>query len=86
MNDMEAGNTVVWIQTDGGCIVMGSMFSLVRIGSVIPIESPTASGYVNIIADRFHPVIATTFPACSGLYQQNNASCHKVFIIELNVF
>ncbi|MCJ8732198.1 hypothetical protein PDJAM_G00208470 [Pangasius djambal] len=36
----------------------------------------TRTTYLNIVADQVHPFMATVFPNGSGLFQQDNATCH----------
>ncbi|GBN96493.1 hypothetical protein AVEN_43007-1 [Araneus ventricosus] len=38
-----------------------------------------AANYLNITADQFHPYIV--FPTGNGIFQQDNAPCHKARIV-----
>ncbi|GFV82791.1 transposase domain containing protein [Trichonephila clavipes] len=40
-----------------------------------------ATGYLTIIADQFHPYMASVFPDGNGMVQQDNALCHKAKIV-----
>ncbi|GBN50616.1 hypothetical protein AVEN_221035-1 [Araneus ventricosus] len=40
-----------------------------------------AANYLNIIADQLHPYMALVFPTGNGIFQQNNAPCHKAWIV-----
>ncbi|GBM70130.1 hypothetical protein AVEN_151588-1 [Araneus ventricosus] len=40
-----------------------------------------AANYLNIIADQLHPYMAFVFPTGNGIFQQDNASCHKARIV-----
>ncbi|GFW73807.1 transposase domain containing protein [Trichonephila clavipes] len=44
-----------------------------------------ATGYLNTIADQLHPYMASVSPAGNGMFQQDNAPCHKAKIV-LEVF
>ncbi|GBN50389.1 hypothetical protein AVEN_185884-1 [Araneus ventricosus] len=39
------------------------------------------ANYLNIIADQLHPYMAFVFPTGNGIFQQNNAPCHKARIV-----
>ncbi|GBL92835.1 hypothetical protein AVEN_4541-1 [Araneus ventricosus] len=36
---------------------------------------------LNIIADQLHPYMAFVFPTGNGIFQQDNAPCHKARIV-----
>ncbi|GFX31147.1 transposable element Tcb2 transposase [Trichonephila clavipes] len=40
-----------------------------------------ATEYLNIIADQLHPYMASVSPAGNGMFQQDNAPCHKAKIV-----
>ncbi|GBO44314.1 hypothetical protein AVEN_150192-1 [Araneus ventricosus] len=40
-----------------------------------------AANYLNIIAYQLHPYLAFVFPTGNGIFQQDNAPCHKVRIV-----
>ncbi|GFT82903.1 transposase domain containing protein [Trichonephila clavipes] len=44
-------------------------------------QTMNAIGYLNIIADQLHPYMASVFPAGNGMFQQDNATCHKAKIV-----
>ncbi|GBO00683.1 hypothetical protein AVEN_211080-1 [Araneus ventricosus] len=39
------------------------------------------ANYLNIIADQLYPYIAFVFPTENGIFQQENAPCHKARIV-----
>ena len=72
------GCTVGRRQAGGGGIMGWEMFSWSTLGPIIPIEqSLTSVHYVNIVANQVHPFMTTVFTAGDGVYQQDNAPCHK---------
>lgn len=76
------GCTVGRRQAGGGGIMVWAMFSWGTLGPIIPIEqSLTSVRYLNMVADQVHPFMATVFPAGDGVYQQDNAPCHKGRIV-----
>ncbi|GFU97398.1 transposable element Tcb2 transposase [Trichonephila clavipes] len=57
-------------------------FSWAFLGHVVVVEQTmNATGYLNIIADQLHPYMASVFPAGNGMFQQDNAPCHKAKIV-----
>ncbi|GFX84967.1 transposase domain containing protein [Trichonephila clavipes] len=57
-------------------------FSWAFQGPVVVVEQTmNATGYLNIIADQLHPYMASVFPAGNGMFQQDNAPCHKAKIV-----
>ncbi|GBM81188.1 hypothetical protein AVEN_197330-1 [Araneus ventricosus] len=57
-------------------------FSWPALGPVVVVEyTMKAANYLNIIADQLHPYMAFVFPIGNGIFQQNNALCHKARIV-----
>ncbi|GBL74749.1 hypothetical protein AVEN_243617-1 [Araneus ventricosus] len=57
-------------------------FSLEALGSVVMAEQTMkAANYLNITADQLHPYMAFVFPTGNGIFQEDNAPCHKARII-----
>lgn len=53
-------------------------FLLEPLGPVIHVDvTLTHSTYLNIAADHVHPFIETVMPDGCGLFQQDNAPCHR---------
>ncbi|KAK3526420.1 hypothetical protein QTP70_025452, partial [Hemibagrus guttatus] len=42
----------------------------------------TYTTYLSIVADHVHLFMETEFPDCSGLFQQDNAQCHKAKMVQ----
>ncbi|GBN35813.1 hypothetical protein AVEN_66284-1 [Araneus ventricosus] len=40
-----------------------------------------AANYLNIIADQLNPYMVFVFPTGNGIFQQDNASCHRARIV-----
>ncbi|GFU55377.1 transposase domain containing protein [Trichonephila clavipes] len=52
------------------------------LGPVVVVElTMNATGYLNIIADQLNPYMASVFPDGNGMFQQDNAPCHKAKIV-----
>ncbi|GBM89130.1 hypothetical protein AVEN_153753-1 [Araneus ventricosus] len=57
-------------------------FSWAALGPVVVVEQTMkAANYLNIIADQLHPYMAFVFPTGNGIFQQDNAPCHKARIV-----
>ncbi|GBM98871.1 hypothetical protein AVEN_69059-1 [Araneus ventricosus] len=57
-------------------------FSWVAVGPVVVVEQAMKSvNYLNIIADQLHLYMAFVFPTGKGIFQQDNAPCHKARIV-----
>ncbi|GBM75485.1 hypothetical protein AVEN_54083-1 [Araneus ventricosus] len=57
-------------------------FSWAALGPVVVVEQTMkAANCLNIIADQLHPYITFVFPTGNGIFQQDNASCHKARIV-----
>ncbi|GBN45200.1 Transposable element Tc1 transposase [Araneus ventricosus] len=56
-------------------------FSWAALGPVVVVEQTLkAENYLNI-ADQLHPYTAFVFPTRNGIFQQDNAPCHKARIV-----
>ncbi|GBM81448.1 Transposable element Tc1 transposase [Araneus ventricosus] len=67
-------------QADGGGIMLWGTFSWATLGPVVE-ETRKAAIYMNIIADQLHPYMVFVFPTGNGIFQQDNAQCHKARIV-----
>ncbi|GBM97547.1 hypothetical protein AVEN_246226-1 [Araneus ventricosus] len=57
-------------------------FSWAALRPVVVVEKTMeAANYLNIIADQLHPYMAFLFPTGNGIFQQDNAPCHKSRIV-----
>ncbi|GBM22014.1 Transposable element Tc1 transposase [Araneus ventricosus] len=57
-------------------------FSWAALGPVVVVEQTMkAANYLSIIADQLHPYMAVVFPTGNGIFQQDNAPCHKARIV-----
>ncbi|GBM69412.1 hypothetical protein AVEN_158718-1 [Araneus ventricosus] len=57
-------------------------FSWAALGPVVVVEQTMkAANYLNIIADQLRPYMAFVFPTGNGIFQQDNAPCHKARIV-----
>ena len=55
--------------------------TLAPLGSVVVVEQNLkATEYMNIIPDQLHPYIASVFANGNGMFQQDDAQCHKAWI------
>ncbi|GBN34478.1 Transposable element Tc1 transposase [Araneus ventricosus] len=73
-----AGHT----QAGGGGIILWGTLSWAALGPVVVVEQTMkAVKYLNIIADQLHPYMAFVFPTRNGIFQQDNAPCHKARIV-----
>ncbi|GBM31322.1 hypothetical protein AVEN_91312-1 [Araneus ventricosus] len=73
-----AGHT----QAGGGGIMLWGTFSWATLGPVVVVEETMkAANYLNIIEDQLHLHMAFVFPTGNGIFQQDNAPCHKAQIV-----
>ncbi|GBM09694.1 Transposable element Tc1 transposase [Araneus ventricosus] len=73
-----AGHT----QAGGGGIMLWGTFSWAALGPVVVVEQTMkAANYLNVIADQLHSYMAFVFPTGNGIFQQDNAPCHKARIV-----
>ncbi|GBL99227.1 Transposable element Tc1 transposase [Araneus ventricosus] len=70
-----AGHT----QVGGGGIMLCGTFSWAALVEVE--QTMKAANYLNIIADQLHPYMGFVFPTGNGIFQQDNAPCHKARIV-----
>ncbi|GBM29319.1 hypothetical protein AVEN_2827-1 [Araneus ventricosus] len=69
-------------QAGGGGIILWGTFSWAALEPVIVVEQTMkVANYLNIIADQLHPCMAFVFPTGNGIFQQDNAPCHKARIV-----
>ena len=58
------------------------MFCWETLGPAIYVDvTLTLTTYLSIVADHIHPFMKTVFPDGCGLFQQDNALCHKAKIV-----
>ncbi|GBN88433.1 Transposable element Tc1 transposase [Araneus ventricosus] len=70
------------IQAGGGGIMLWGTFSWAALGPVDVVEQTMkAANYPNIIADQLHPSMAFVFQTGNGIFQKDNAPCHKARIV-----
>ncbi|GBN87022.1 hypothetical protein AVEN_50406-1 [Araneus ventricosus] len=75
-------SSFVHTQAGGGGIMLWGMFSRAALEPVVVAEQTMiAANYLNIIADQLHLYMAFVFPTGNGIFQQDNASCHKARIV-----
>jgi len=61
---------------------MLTIFSWHTLGPLVPIgHRLNAMAYLKIVSDHVHPFMATMYPSSDGYFQQDNAPCHKAWII-----
>ncbi|GBM90217.1 hypothetical protein AVEN_121853-1 [Araneus ventricosus] len=61
--------------------MLWGMFSWAALRPVVVVEQTMkAANYLNI-ADQLHPYMAFDFPIGNGIFQQDNAPCHKARIV-----
>ena len=59
------------------------MLSWLPLGPLIKVEQGlNATGYLNIIANQVHPLMAAVCPSGNGFLQQDNAPSHKARILQ----
>ncbi|GBM23434.1 Transposable element Tcb1 transposase [Araneus ventricosus] len=69
-------------QAGGGDIMLWGTFSWVALEPVVVVEQTIkAANYLHITADQLHPYTAFVFLTGNGIFQQDNASCHKARIV-----
>ncbi|GBM76678.1 hypothetical protein AVEN_48800-1 [Araneus ventricosus] len=57
-------------------------YAFAALGPVVVVEqNMKAANYLNIIADQLHSYMAFLFPTGNGIFQQDNAPCHKARIV-----
>ncbi|KAK3558608.1 hypothetical protein QTP86_021665 [Hemibagrus guttatus] len=67
----------------GGSVLLRSMFRWETLGPAVHVDvTVTRSNYLNIVTDHVHPFMETLFPDGCGLFQQDNAPCHKAEMLQ----
>ena len=62
----------------GGSGMLWAMICWEVLGPAIHVDvTLTRTTYLNIVADHIHPFMEMVFPDVCGLFQQDNALCHK---------
>ncbi|GBM24318.1 Transposable element Tc1 transposase [Araneus ventricosus] len=75
-------NTAGHTQAGGGRIMLWGTFSWASLGPVVVVEQTMkAANYLNITAYQLYPYMAFVFPTGNGIFQQDNAPCHKARIV-----
>ena len=75
---MAPGCTMGRRQAGGGSVMLWAMFCWETLGPAIHVDvTLTRTTYLSIVADHVHPFMETVFPDGCGLFQQDNAPCHK---------
>ncbi|MCI4388645.1 hypothetical protein PGIGA_G00088540 [Pangasianodon gigas] len=81
--EMAPACTMGRMQAGGGSVMLWAMFCWETLGPGIHVDSIlTHTTYLNIVADQVHPFMAMLFPNGSDLFQQDNAPCHTVKIVQ----
>lgn len=63
-------------------VMLWAVFCWESLGPVIPVDvTLTRTTYLRIVADHVYPFMETIFPAGCGLFQQDNAPCHKAKMV-----
>ncbi|KAK3535325.1 hypothetical protein QTP70_007940 [Hemibagrus guttatus] len=64
-------------------VLLWSVFCWETLGPAIHVDvTLTRSTYLSIAADHVHPFMETLFPDGCGLFQQDNAPCHKAEMVQ----
>ncbi|KAK3538082.1 hypothetical protein QTP70_028642 [Hemibagrus guttatus] len=80
---MAPGCTMGRRQDGGGSVLLWSMFCWETLGPAVHVDVIlTRSTYLSIAADHVHPFMETLFPDGCGLFQQDNALCHKAEMVQ----
>ncbi|KAK3533885.1 hypothetical protein QTP70_033007 [Hemibagrus guttatus] len=67
----------------GGSLMLWAMFCWETLGPAIHGDvTLTRSTYLSIVTDHVHPFMETVFPDGCGLFQQDNAPCHKAEMVQ----
>ncbi|KAK3566845.1 hypothetical protein QTP86_004548 [Hemibagrus guttatus] len=66
-----------------GSVMLWAMFCWETLGHAIHVDvTLTRTTYLSIAADHVHPFMETVFPDGCGLFQQDNAPCHKAEMVQ----
>ena len=80
---MAPGCTMGRSQAGGGSVMLWAMFCWETLGPAIHVDvTLTRTTYLSIVADHVHSFIETVFPGGCGLFQQDNAPCHKAKMVQ----
>ena len=80
---MAPGCTMGRRQAGGGSVMLWAMFCWETLGPAIHVDvTLTRTTYLSIVADHVHPFMETVFPGGCGLFQQDNAPCHKAKMVQ----
>ncbi|KAK3531484.1 hypothetical protein QTP70_023275, partial [Hemibagrus guttatus] len=61
----------------------GKLFCCETSGPAIHVDvTLTCTTYLSTVADHVHPFMETVFPDACGLFQQDNAPCHKAKMVQ----
>ncbi|KAK3554948.1 hypothetical protein QTP86_001871 [Hemibagrus guttatus] len=64
------------------CYALGNVL-LETLGVAIHVDvTLTRTTYLNIVEDHVYPFLETVFPDACGLFQQDNAPCHKAKMVQ----
>ncbi|KAK3547699.1 hypothetical protein QTP86_027744, partial [Hemibagrus guttatus] len=75
---MAPGCTMGRRQAGGGSVMLWAMFCWETLGPAIHVDvTLTRITFLSIVADHVHSFMETIFPVGCGLFQQDNAPCHK---------
>jgi len=72
---MAPGCTMGRRQADGGSVMLWAKFCWETLGPAIHVD-------LSIVADHVHPFMEMVFPGGCGLFQQDNALCHKAKMVQ----
>ncbi|KAK3549087.1 hypothetical protein QTP70_031342 [Hemibagrus guttatus] len=82
---MAPGCTMERRQAGGGSVMLWTMFCWEILCPAIHVDiTLTRTTYLSIVADHVHPFMETVkgFPDGCGLFQQDNAPCHKAKMVQ----
>ncbi|KAK3523811.1 hypothetical protein QTP70_010172 [Hemibagrus guttatus] len=80
---MAPGCTMGRRRAGGGSVLLWSMFCWETLGPAVHVDvTVTRSTYLSIAADHVHSFMETLFPDGCGLFQQDNAPCHKAEMVQ----
>jgi hypothetical protein len=67
------------VQAGGGSILLWGVFTcpLVRLNT-----SPTGDHYEPLLGDRLQPIMYFMYSHNEGIFQQDNASCHRGQVVQ----
>ncbi|KAK3528676.1 hypothetical protein QTP70_007720 [Hemibagrus guttatus] len=81
--DRIRGCTMGRRRAGGGSVLLWKMFCWETLGPAVHVDvTVTRSTYLSIVADHVHSFMETLFPDGCGLFQQDNAPCHKAEMVQ----